>query len=240
MKIRQQSSKKGIIAWFASNHVAANLLMILILVAGVLSSFSLQKQTNPEFQVNRVRVSVSYLGAAPQEVEEGVVIKIEEAIQDVDGIVEISSTAREGVGVVSAEVDDYDNMDEVLNDIKTRVDAITTFPALTEKPVYSKAEFVLPVIFVTIHGDIDEFTRKAVAEEVRNELLQQGLVIVQVERHNKRPCNRLWQLAAHGIEGLQKTIMYARASEVVPPTTTLITQGEIVSREIKEVTASLD
>jgi multidrug efflux pump subunit AcrB len=244
MKIRQQSSKKGIIAWFASNHVAANLLMILILVAGVLSSFSLQKQTNPEFQVNRVRVSVSYLGAAPQEVEEGVVIKIEEAIQDVDGIVEISSTAREGVGVVSAEVDDYDNMDEVLNDIKTRVDAITTFPALTEKPVYSKAEFVLPVIFVTIHGDIDEFTRKAVAEEVRNELLQLP-EITQVELFGDRAYEISIEvsevtLREYGLTMTEISQAIQAASVDMPGGSIRTTGGDILLRTEGQVYTGLD
>jgi multidrug efflux pump subunit AcrB len=172
MRRRQRTGQKGIIAWFAANHVAANLLMLFIIVAGVVSSFSLRKQTTPEFEQNVVNITVPYLGAAPQEVEEGVVVKIEEAIQDVAGIVEINSTAREGSGVVAAEVDRDKNLDDVLNEIKTRVDAISTFPALTERPVYSKREFVIPVMFVTIHGPVDELTRKRIADEVRDELLQ--------------------------------------------------------------------
>ena len=172
MRRRETTEQKGIIAWFASNHVAANLLMLLIVVAGVISSFSLRKQTNPDFELSNVTISVAYLGAAPQEVEEGVVIKVEEAIQDVQGITEINSLAREGLGRVTAKVDRDENIDDVLNEIKTRVDAISTFPALTEKPVYAKQEAIIPIIFVTIHGDLDEFTRKRVADEVRDELLQ--------------------------------------------------------------------
>jgi multidrug efflux pump subunit AcrB len=172
MRIRAQSSESGIIAWFASNHVAANLLMLFIIVAGVISSFSLRKQTTPEFEFNNVNISVPYLGAAPQEVEEGVVVKIEEAIQDVRGIVEINSRAREGMGTVTAEVNRDEDIDDVLNEIKTRVDAISTFPALTEKPIYAKQDFIIPVVFVTIHGDIDEFTRKGIAQQVRDELLR--------------------------------------------------------------------
>jgi multidrug efflux pump subunit AcrB len=172
MQVRQRSSHKGIIAWFAGNHVAANLLMLFIVVAGVISSFSLRKQTNPDFELSNVTISVAYLGAAPQEVEEGIVIKVEEAIQDVQGIVEINSRAREGLGTVTANVGRDENIDDVLNEIKTRVDAISTFPALTEKPVYAKQEVIIPVIFVTIHGDIDEFTRKSLTDEIRDELLQ--------------------------------------------------------------------
>lgn len=172
MKRRIISGQKGIIAWFASNHVAANLLMLFIIVAGVISTFSLRVQTTPEFEQNVINITVPYLGAAPQEVEEGVVVKIEEAIQDVDGIVEINSTAREGAGTVAAEVDRDFNLDDVLNEIKTRVDAISTFPALTERPIYAKREFIIPVIFVTVHGPIDDLTRKRIADEVRDELLQ--------------------------------------------------------------------
>ena len=172
MRRRQTTDQKGIIAWFAANHVAANLLMLFIIVAGVIASFSVRKQTTPEFEQNVVNITVPYLGAAPQEVEEGVVVKIEEAIQDVAGIIEINSTAREGTGTVSAEIDRDKNLDDVLNEIKTRVDAISTFPALTERPIYGKREFIIPVIFVTIHGPIDELTRKRIADEVRDELLQ--------------------------------------------------------------------
>jgi multidrug efflux pump subunit AcrB len=172
MRPRTASREKGIIAWFASNHVAANLLMLFIIVAGVISSLSLRKQSTPEFEQNVVNISVPYLGAAPQEVEEGVVIKIEEAIQDVAGIVEINSTATEGMGTVSAEVDLDEDIDDVLNEIKTRVDAISTFPALTERPIYAKREFLIPVIFVTVHGPVDELTRKRLADEVRDELLR--------------------------------------------------------------------
>ncbi|MEM7283062.1 MAG: efflux RND transporter permease subunit, partial [Pseudomonadota bacterium] len=94
----------GIIAWFASNHVAANLMMLMIIAFGIVSAFSIRKQTTPDFEVNQVVIRVPYLGAAPEEVEEGVVIKVEEAIQSVEGITEINSTSSEGMGTVRAEV----------------------------------------------------------------------------------------------------------------------------------------
>ena len=98
------TSQKGIIAWFAKNHVAANLMMFLIIAFGLVSSFTIRKQTTPDFELNWIQIRVPYLGAAPQEVEEGVVIKIEEAIQDIPGIVEINSRSFEGMGNVTAEV----------------------------------------------------------------------------------------------------------------------------------------
>lgn len=166
------TNEKGIIAWFAANHVAANLLMLCIIVAGLISVFTIRKQTTPDFELNTIRVQVPYLGAAPQEVEEGVVVKVEEAIQDVKGIRKLTGTAREGVGTVVAEVATGTDINEVLNEIKTRVDAISTFPGLTEKPVIFKEEIPIHIVFVAIHGALDEFSRKRIAQEVRDELMQ--------------------------------------------------------------------
>jgi multidrug efflux pump subunit AcrB len=172
VKPRGVTDRKGIIAWFASNHVAANLLMYLIIVAGLLSASTIRKQMQPDFELNNVQVQVLYLGAAPQEVEEGVVIKVEEAIQDVDGIVKLMSSASEGVGTVTAEVSRDADLNEVLSEIKTRVDAISTFPALTEKPVISKQEIPFAVAYIAIYGDMDPVTRKSIAQNARDELMQ--------------------------------------------------------------------
>ena len=172
MRSRGITDRKGIIAWFAANHVAANLLMGLIIVAGIYSASTIRKQTTPDFELNTVEVRVFYLGAAPQEVEEGVVIKVEEAIQDVNGIAKLRSTAREGVGVVVAEISRDEDLNEVLSEIKTRVDAISTFPALTEKPVISKQEIPIAVAYIAIYGDMDPVTRKSIAQNARDELMQ--------------------------------------------------------------------
>ena len=170
MKIAATTSEKGLIAWFASNHVAANLLMLLILSLGIVSTLSIRKQSLPDFETRTVTVTVPYLGAAPQEVEEGVVIKIEEAIQDIGGIVELTSQAREGSGTVTAEVGAGEDIDQILNEIKNRVDAISTFPGLTEKPIIAKNEIELPLILLALHGDLDEYARKSLAEEIRDDL----------------------------------------------------------------------
>jgi multidrug efflux pump subunit AcrB len=172
MQIRETTNEKGVIAWFASNHVAANLLMFVIIVAGVLSAFSIRKETQPEFELNTITVSVAYLGAGPEEVEEGVVVKIEESVQDIEGIKRIWSFASEGNGSVVIELDIEANLNEVMSEVKTRVDAISTFPGLTEKPVYSKFVPKRPVVLIAIHGELDPFARKTISQEVRNDLLQ--------------------------------------------------------------------
>ena len=164
------TSETGLIAWFASNHVAANLLMLMIIAFGVVSAFTIRKQTTPDFELNTIQVRVPYLGAAPQEVEEGVVVKIEEAIQDIDGITQIDSVAREGEGSVVAEVATGEDINEILSEIKTRVDAISTFPGLTEKPVIYKQEVPIHVVFLSIYGEMDAFARKTLAQQVQNEL----------------------------------------------------------------------
>lgn len=160
----------GIIAWFARNPVAANLLMLVIMVSGLISYFGIQKRTFPEFESNMVQVTVPYRGAAPAEVEEGVIVKIEEAIADVEGLKEIRSTAQEGSGVVTAEIlTGYDTA-KVLDDVKLRVDAIPNFPAETEKPVIAEVLFEQQVVWVTVYGELDDRARKALARQVREEL----------------------------------------------------------------------
>jgi len=186
MQLPGVTEQKGLIAWFAANHVAANLLMLLIIVAGLLSVFSIRKETQPEIELNWIQVQVSYLGAAPQEVEEGVVIKVEEAIQDVDGIKKLRSTAREGSGTVTAEIELDADFNAVMSEIKTKVDAISTFPALTEKPVITEIKATNPVVLIAIHGDMDELMRKTIALEVRDELLQLPEVN-QVQKFGDRP-----------------------------------------------------
>jgi len=171
MQVRLTTNEKGIIAWFASNHVAANLLMMFIIVAGLISVVTIRKQTTPEIDLNWIQVQVPYLGAAPQEVEEGVVIKVEEAVQDISGITEIRSRAREGNGFITIEVSQDFDINEVLTEVKTRVDAISTFPGLAEKPVIYKVEPNTPVIFVAIHGSVDAYSRKLIAQDIRNDLL---------------------------------------------------------------------
>ncbi|MCB1634168.1 MAG: efflux RND transporter permease subunit [Xanthomonadales bacterium] len=162
----------GLIAWFAANRVAANLLMWLLIGAGIASAFTIRMQTTPDMALNVIDISVVYPGAAPQEVESGVIVKIEEAIQDVQGIDEIRSIAREGLGTVSAEVLAEDELSRVLDDIKSRVGAIASFPGDIEPPVIKQQQQPFPVIFLALHGDQDERTRKDVAQSLREALLR--------------------------------------------------------------------
>ncbi|MEN7343104.1 MAG: efflux RND transporter permease subunit [Pseudomonadota bacterium] len=164
-------SKQGIIAWFANNSVAANLLMILIVVFGIVSAFQIRKQTTPDFELNAIQIIVPYPGAAPQEVEQGVLTKVEEAIQDVTGIDEVNASAQEGSATVTIDVSNDTDLDQVVSQVKTRVDAISGLPELTEKPIIEKIEIPIPVIFISVYGDLDAYARKELARDIREDLI---------------------------------------------------------------------
>ncbi len=166
-----QQEVTGLIAWFARNHVAANLLMFFIILFGLYSLSTIKRETFPEVNTGQINVQVLYRGGAPEEVERGVVIKIEEAIEGIQGIKEVRSTAREGSGMVRIEVEEGIDSNEVMDEVKLAVDSISTFPAETERPVISKHTWRNQAINVQIAGDLDESTLKSLTEKIRDEML---------------------------------------------------------------------
>ena len=164
-------ARGGIIGWFAHNHVAANLLMFFIISMGLYGAFSITVETFPNFEFDNIEVQVPYRGAAPAEVEEGVVVKIEEAIQDIEGIKQVFGYAREGSGRVSIEVRDGFDAAAVLDEVKLAIDSISTFPVETERPIISKAKFRQEAITVQVSGDMDERDMKNLAERIRDEIM---------------------------------------------------------------------
>ena len=165
-----REERKGILGWFASNHVAANLLMLLIVAAGLLSILGAKMEVFPEFSLDMINVSVPYRGASPDDVEEGVCVRVEEAIAGVDGIKRMTSTAVEGVGSTLVEVEEYADATEVLDDVKAEVDTIITFPQETEKPIVAEIKTRHKVISVVLYGDVSERTLKTLADQVRDDL----------------------------------------------------------------------
>lgn len=160
------------IAWFTRNGVAANLLMFILVFGGIASYITVKRELFPKFSLEMVTVRVPYLGASPEEVEEGVVIRIEEAIQSINGIKELSSVAREGYGAVTATINKGYDIAKVKDEIKTRVDAITSFPVNTERPIVDEPLIPKDVIRISIYGDADERELKKIAERVRDELVE--------------------------------------------------------------------
>ena len=123
------------IEWFARNPVAANLLMFAIIITGLSSLRSIPLEVFPSFEIESVGISTVFRGATPQSVEDGVSNRIEEAIYDIEGIGQITSRSAEGYSTVIAEVADGYEKREILNDIKLRVDALSTLPNNAEKPL---------------------------------------------------------------------------------------------------------
>jgi multidrug efflux pump subunit AcrB len=161
------------IAWFARNHVAANLLMISILLLGVLSiKTSIPLEVFPSFESDVVNVKVSLRGATPSDVEQGVAIRVEEAVQDLIGIEKITSISTEGSASIRIEADNGYDVRTLLSDVKSRVDAINTFPGEAEKAVISVQQYRRDVIDVTISSKHGEREIREFAEQVRDDILR--------------------------------------------------------------------
>jgi multidrug efflux pump subunit AcrB len=159
-----------LIQWFVENKVAANLLMVLIFVGAIMSSTKLDKEVFPTIAINYVQVSMSYPGAGPSEVEQQIVIRIEEAVADLDGVEEITARANQGFGTVTIKVMEGYDVQRLLSEIKTRVDAIDTFPGAVERPVTTQIVGRSPLMSLALHGDVEEAALKETAHWVRNEL----------------------------------------------------------------------
>ena len=169
------------IRWFANNSVAANLLMIMLLVGGALSLAVTNQEEFPMFDIPVVRVGVPYLGAAPVEVEKGVCVRIEEAIEGVEGIDRTGGAAVEGYCNIMAEIAQGADQTVVLGEIKSRVDGINSFPVETEKPIVSKIARARLAIQIALSGNTDERTLKELARELRDDLARvRGISTVSV------------------------------------------------------------
>ncbi|MEM9384335.1 MAG: efflux RND transporter permease subunit [Pseudomonadota bacterium] len=161
---------KGLIDWFARNDVSANLLMFTILAAGFMTVRSLPLEVFPAFEIDVVNVRVPFPGATPVEAEQGITIKIEEAIYEIEGIKRLRSTAGEGLGSVTAEIDRGYDAQDVLDEIKVQVDAISTFPVDAEKPVIYIPKTGFEVVDVVLHGELPEAELRQLAERVRDDV----------------------------------------------------------------------
>ncbi len=180
---------KSIIRWAISNSPAMNIILVASMLVGVFAVYSLRRDTFPEFDLDMITISVPYPGASPDEVEEGICQKIEEAVRGVDGIKKINSTAAEGSGAVMLELrSDVANPDRVLNDVRSAVDQIPSFPELAEDPDVKLTEMRETVIRVGIVGpdqrDEESALRlREVAEQTREALLLvQGVTPRRLDR----------------------------------------------------------
>lgn len=161
---------KGIVRWFAENHVAANLLMLFLMLAGINTGLTMKVEVMPEFSLDRVTVTTEYPGASPAEVEEAIIRRIEEKVAGLAGIKRIDSSSREGFGTVTIEVMKGWELKKLLDEVKAEVDSITTFPNEAEKPIVREITRRNQVISLAVYGDAPEATIKHLAETIRDEI----------------------------------------------------------------------
>ncbi|MCP5536558.1 MAG: efflux RND transporter permease subunit [Akkermansiaceae bacterium] len=159
------------IHWFSKNHVAANFLMVLVLLTGFTTWFQLKKEVFPNISLDAVVIQVPFPNATPEEVEDGILLPLEDAIADVDGVKRVTSTAAESMGACTVEVETGYNVREVMSDLKTKVDAITSFPEKAEKPVLEELRLDMQVMSIAVSADVDEKTLREIGELVRDGLL---------------------------------------------------------------------
>ena len=162
----------GLISWWTKNSVAANLLMVAIIAAGIFSFFKLEREVFPSATFNGATITVIWPGSSPVEVEEQVVLRIEEAIADIDGIDEVTSQANEGVASVTVVGLDSVDRTEFLNNIKNRVDGISTLPLSAEPPVVSQLRVEDAAMFIGIYGDLTPKELQRLGRELRDEVSQ--------------------------------------------------------------------
>ncbi|MXV96795.1 MAG: efflux RND transporter permease subunit, partial [Gemmatimonadetes bacterium] len=160
------NGRAGPIAFMARNSVAANVLMLFLLLAGLAAASNLVQEVLPDLSLDRVQVMVVYPGATPGEVEESVVSKIEEQIRGVEGLDRLEATASEGFGSVVAQFRSGTDIDRAMNEVKAEVDRIITFPEEAERPQVREVTSRQNVIRLLVHGDVPERTLKELAYDI--------------------------------------------------------------------------
>ncbi|NCC51284.1 MAG: efflux RND transporter permease subunit [Spartobacteria bacterium] len=170
--LKDYSTDKGPIAWMAQNPVAANLLMLMLIIGGVASTFTIKQEVFPDFELDMVNITVPYPGASPEEVEQGILLAVEEAVRGIDGVKRVTSKASEGAGTVSVELLITADNQRTYQDIKQEVDRITTLPEESERPNVVLVSRKRQVVTSVVYGDVPPTTLRQVAEMLRDRLLQ--------------------------------------------------------------------
>lgn len=172
----------GLIAWFNSNHVAANILMAFLIIGGLISASNMRTETFPSIDPKLITVTVPYPGATPYEVADGITSRIEQALQGIEGVKRITSTASEGIGVIRVELTDFADADDVYNEVQTAVNGLSSFPpADAERPIVTRVKATPNVLTLAIFGEAPEATLRYWADTIEDELLQlPGVALVSL------------------------------------------------------------
>ena len=172
---------KNAVAWFAGNHVAANLLMIFLLLAGAFTAFNMKTEVFPETELDIITITTEYSGASPAEIEEAILRRVEERVAGLAGIERIDSNAREGLGTVTIEVMKDWDVKKLQGEVESEVDRITTLPDEAEKPEVRSLTRRSRVINVAVFGDAEESTIKHLAEKIKDDITNlPGITLAEV------------------------------------------------------------
>lgn len=228
---------KGVIAWMTNNRVTPNLLMIVLIVGGFWYAANIKQEFIPDFDLGMVTITVPYPGSSPEEVEQGIILSIEEAIRGLDGVKEITAAANENVGIVTAELLEGADSQRVYQDIKQEVDRITTFPQDAERPEVTLVIRKREVLQVQLYGDVSEWVLRELAEQVRDSLLQDsGISQIELEGARNYEIQVLidqYTLQRYGLT-LQEVANTIRATSVELPGGYLETPGGDLLLRVKD------
>jgi len=161
----------SLVKWFADNTIAANILMLLITVGGFTSLTKVNKEAFPTVRVDMVRVNVAYRGAGPKEVEQQICLRIEEALEGIEGVEKLECASAEGRATANIEAVGGFPVERLLSTVKSRVDGINTFPADVERPIVEEVAWTPAIATLAVYGDLPERQLKEYAESIREELL---------------------------------------------------------------------
>lgn len=166
------SEIRGPIAWMARHSVAPNILMAVFILGGLFMSTQIKQEVFPNFDLDTVTIIVPFPGASPEEVEEGIILAIEEEVRGLDGVEEVRSVAAEGRAQVTVEILRGSNPQKVNQDVQQAIDRIRVFPEEAEEPIIALSTRRRAVVDLQIYGDVDEWSLRQAAEQVRDGLLQ--------------------------------------------------------------------
>jgi len=227
----------GVIAWMTRNRITPNLIMLVCLVGGLLMATQIKQEVFPEFDLDMVTIQVAYPGSSPEEVEQGIVLAIEEGIRGLDGIKEITGKAAEGMGMVTAELEEGGDAQRIYQDIKQEVDRIITFPEDAEKPDVSMVMMRRQVLEIQLYGDTTEWVLRELAEHVRDQLLQDPQ-ITQVDLRGARNYEIAIEIDQDALQTYNLTLdqvaQRVRQTSVEIPGGTVQTQGGDILLRVNE------
>ncbi|MEO1360772.1 MAG: efflux RND transporter permease subunit, partial [Pseudomonadota bacterium] len=177
------SAPRGLIALFAQNSVAANILMFALLVGGIIIMGQTKSEILPEIDPRMVTISVEYPGATPAEIEDGITRRVEDAVIGIEGVDRVSSTAAENLGTINLELNDFVDAQAVKEEAQSAIDALADFPPQdANQPRVSVASATSSVMRLVVTGNVSEKRLKQSAEALRRDLLSaDGISLVTLQ-----------------------------------------------------------